>query len=115
MRKERSCSGGMFEFPPSSPNLPRRNKDAKSSGGMGSSTRGRYLHGNLAQLIDLTIFHIPGLDVKVSTINIIIRSFSQHVSYQYLYVDPPHQCIFSNFGGFLWLCTKERDESFAFR
>lgn len=62
MKKERSCSGGMFEFPPTSPNASRRNKDSKQTT---SSTRLRYAHGNIAQLIDLTIFRIPGLDVKV--------------------------------------------------
>ncbi|XP_063234537.1 bridge-like lipid transfer protein family member 1 isoform X2 [Bacillus rossius redtenbacheri] len=63
MKKERSCSGGMFDFPPPSPNMNRRNKDNKY--GFPSSSRLRYLHGTVSQLVDLTIFHIPGLDVKV--------------------------------------------------
>ncbi|CAG2059957.1 unnamed protein product, partial [Timema podura] len=63
MKKERSCSGGIFDFPPSSPNTTRRNKDNKH--GVPPSSRLRYLHGNVAHLVDLTIFHIPGLDVKV--------------------------------------------------
>ncbi|KAK6639579.1 hypothetical protein RUM43_007852 [Polyplax serrata] len=61
MKKERSCSGGMFDFPPSSPNAGRRRNEKQSS----SSNRLRYLQGNAAQLADLTFFHIPGLDVKV--------------------------------------------------
>ena len=64
MRKERSCSGGMFDFPPSSPNTSRRNKDKPH--GASSTTRLRYVHSTVAQLVDLTIFHIPGLDVKVT-------------------------------------------------
>ncbi|XP_069702783.1 bridge-like lipid transfer protein family member 1 isoform X3 [Periplaneta americana] len=63
MKKERSCSGGMFDFPPSSPNMSRRNKEKPH--GASSTTRLRYLHSTVAQLVDLTIFHIPGLDVKV--------------------------------------------------
>ncbi|PNF17349.1 hypothetical protein B7P43_G02988, partial [Cryptotermes secundus] len=63
MKKERSCSGGMFDFPPSSPNMNRRNKEKPH--GTSSTTRLRYLHSTVAQLVDLTIFHIPGLDVKV--------------------------------------------------
>lgn len=62
IKKERSCSGGMFEFPPASPNTSRKNKENKQSS---SSSRLRFLHANVAQLVDLTIFHIPGLDVKV--------------------------------------------------
>lgn len=61
MKKERSCSGGMFEFPPSSPNASRRNKDKQGS----TSNRLRFLQSNAAQLVDITFFHIPGLDVKV--------------------------------------------------
>ncbi|XP_075226335.1 transmembrane protein KIAA1109 homolog tweek [Lycorma delicatula] len=69
MKKERSCSGGMFEFPPSSPNLNRRShKDRHNAS---STTRLRHnlqmqaSAATVAQLVDLTIFHIPGLDVKV--------------------------------------------------
>ncbi|GLG98161.1 Uncharacterized protein GBIM_04764 [Gryllus bimaculatus] len=71
MRKERSCSGGVFEFPPASPNSARRSKDSKHSHAHAhahapaSTSRLRYLHSTVAQLVDLTIFHIPGLDVKV--------------------------------------------------
>jgi hypothetical protein len=65
MKKERSCSGGMFDFPPSSPNMNRRSKEKPH--GASSTTRLRYLHSTVAQLVDLTIFHIPGLDVKVNT------------------------------------------------
>lgn len=61
MKKERSCSGGMFDFPPTSPNTARRNKEKQS----GSSSRLRFAQGNTAQIVDLTFFHIPGLDVKV--------------------------------------------------
>lgn len=61
MKKERSCSGGVFEFPPASPNTSRKNKDKSGT----SSSRLRFLHNVTNQLVDLTIFHIPGLDVKV--------------------------------------------------
>jgi len=68
MKKERSCSGGMFEFPPSSPNLSRKSQKDRHHTST-SSTRLRHLQAanlsTLAQLVDLTIFHIPGLDVKV--------------------------------------------------
>ncbi|XP_046668210.1 transmembrane protein KIAA1109 homolog isoform X3 [Homalodisca vitripennis] len=68
MKKERSCSGGMFEFPPSSPNLSRRSQKDRHHAST-SSNRLRHLQAanmsSLAQLVDLTIFHIPGLDVKV--------------------------------------------------
>lgn len=64
MRNERSCSGGMFDFPPSGPNMSHRSKEKPH--GTSSTTRLRYLHGTVAQLVDLTIFHIPGLDVKVT-------------------------------------------------
>lgn len=70
MKKERSCSGGIFDFPPSSPNLSRRShKDRHNT----STTRLRHNlqmqanAANVAQLVDLTIFHIPGLDVKVGS------------------------------------------------
>lgn len=68
MKKERSCSGGMLEFPPPSPNMSRRaTKENKANT---STTRLRYLTtgtpSSVAQLVDLTVFHIPGLDVKVS-------------------------------------------------
>jgi hypothetical protein len=60
MKKERSVSGAIFDFP-SSPNTSRKHKDKHSS----SSSRARFMPSNMAQLVDLTIFHIPGLDVKV--------------------------------------------------
>lgn len=75
MKKERSCSGGMFDFSPSSPNLSRRSKESKHQMSS-SSTRLRHLQtanaATLAQLVDLTIFHIPGLDVKVCQLIIFI-------------------------------------------
>jgi hypothetical protein len=44
----------------------RRNKEKPH--GATSTTRLRYVHSSVAQLVDLTIFHIPGLDVKVTDI-----------------------------------------------
>ena len=65
IKKERSCSGGMLEFPPPSPNMSRRVKDNNKN--TTSTSRLRHYAGtSVAQLVDLTIFHIPGLDVKVS-------------------------------------------------
>ncbi|KAF6208729.1 hypothetical protein GE061_014468, partial [Apolygus lucorum] len=61
MKKERSCSGGMFEFPPSSPGLSRKTHSRHHS-----STPGNRLRQLQAPLLgDVTVFHIPGLDVKV--------------------------------------------------
>ncbi|XP_046402633.1 transmembrane protein KIAA1109 isoform X3 [Ischnura elegans] len=97
MKKERSVSGGIFDFP-SSPNTSRRGLSGGGSGkqdsgsgkqvgisisgvGMGGgANRLRFLHAGgggggggsstsssatVAHLVDITIFHIPGLDVKV--------------------------------------------------
>ncbi|BES96456.1 Fragile site-associated protein C-terminus [Nesidiocoris tenuis] len=61
MKKERSCSGGMFEFPPPSPSLGRKTHSRHHS-----STPGNRLRQHQAPpLGDVTVFHIPGLDVKV--------------------------------------------------
>lgn len=62
MRKDRSSSAGLLEFPvpTGSPDLTRRNKE-KHGGQSGSRIR-NVPH---ATLVDLTIFHIPGMDVKL--------------------------------------------------
>nr|XP_018906485.1 PREDICTED: uncharacterized protein KIAA1109 isoform X3 [Bemisia tabaci] len=66
MKKERSCSGGMFEFPPGSPNMSRRsNKENSRSANTSSSRLRTHLSAAPVNLLDVTIFHIPGLDVKV--------------------------------------------------
>ena len=62
MRKDRSCSAGLLEFPPtSSPDPTRRNKDKL----LGQSSASRLRSTPHATLVDLTIFHIPGMDVKL--------------------------------------------------
>lgn len=62
MRKDRSCSAGLLEFPSSSsPDATRRNKEKLTSQSSSSKLRSMP-HGNL---IDLTIFHIPGMEVKL--------------------------------------------------
>lgn len=63
MRKDRSCSAGLLEFPaPSgSPDTSRRNKEKTT--GLTNPTRLRNTPH--APLVDLTIFHIPGMDVKL--------------------------------------------------
>ncbi|KAK9502019.1 hypothetical protein O3M35_012630 [Rhynocoris fuscipes] len=61
MKKERSCSGGMFEFPPSSPSLSRKTHSRHHS----STPSNRLRQLQQATLGDVTVFHIPGLDVKV--------------------------------------------------
>lgn len=63
MRKDRSCSAGLLEFPSSSssPDAIRKNKEKFPSQGSSSKLRSTP-HG---PLVDLTIFHIPGLDVKL--------------------------------------------------
>ncbi|XP_050533025.1 transmembrane protein KIAA1109 homolog isoform X6 [Daktulosphaira vitifoliae] len=68
MKKERSCSGGVFEYTPGSPNLPRRSYKDKLGANSTSSSRLRHhqtVTNTLSQLSELTIFHIPGLDFKV--------------------------------------------------
>nr|XP_033335326.1 transmembrane protein KIAA1109 homolog isoform X11 [Megalopta genalis] len=65
MKKERSCSGGTFEFQPSSPSSSRKHLSSKEKSSTTSTSRLRYLQHPNVPLVDLTIFHIPGLDVKV--------------------------------------------------
>ncbi|XP_076663219.1 transmembrane protein KIAA1109 homolog tweek isoform X13 [Andrena cerasifolii] len=65
MKKERSCSGGTFEFQPSSPSSSRKHLSSKEKSSTASTSRLRYLQHANVPLVDLTIFHIPGLDVKV--------------------------------------------------
>jgi hypothetical protein len=71
MKKERSCSGGTFEFQPSSPCSGRKNISSKEKSTT-SSSRLRYIHHANVPLVDLTIFHIPGLDVKVSKFSFLL-------------------------------------------
>lgn len=67
MKKERSCSGGTFDFQPGSPSSSRKHLNNKEKSSATSTSRLRYLHTSVP-LVDLTIFHIPGLDVKVTFI-----------------------------------------------
>lgn len=67
MKKERSCSGGTFEFQPSSPSSSRKHLSSKEKSSTTSTSRLRYLQHANVPLVDLTIFHIPGLDVKVKS------------------------------------------------
>nr|XP_022901618.1 uncharacterized protein KIAA1109 isoform X2 [Onthophagus taurus] len=64
MRKDRSCSAGLLEFPTTSgsPDTSRKNKEKLS--GQTSSARLRNVP-HTTTLVDLTIFHIPGMDVKL--------------------------------------------------
>ncbi|KAL0113128.1 hypothetical protein PUN28_012379 [Cardiocondyla obscurior] len=64
MKKERSCSGGTFEFQPGSPSSSRKHLNSKEKPSTTSTSRLKYLQ-HTVPLVDLTIFHIPGLDVKV--------------------------------------------------
>lgn len=64
MKKDRSSSGGTLEFP-TSPYVSRRSHKEKQP----SYSRLR-LNPNAAmsaQIVELTTFHIPGLDVKVGS------------------------------------------------
>ncbi|KAG7214078.1 hypothetical protein KM043_001440 [Ampulex compressa] len=65
MKKERSCSGGTFEFQPTSPSSSRKHLSSKERSSTTSTSRLRYLQHANVPLVNLTIFHIPGLDVKV--------------------------------------------------
>ncbi|XP_024891805.1 uncharacterized protein KIAA1109-like isoform X13 [Temnothorax curvispinosus] len=65
MKKERSCSGGTFEFQPGSPSSSRKHLNSKEKPSTTSTSRLKYLQHASVPLVDLTIFHIPGLDVKV--------------------------------------------------
>ncbi|XP_017781272.1 PREDICTED: uncharacterized protein KIAA1109 isoform X3 [Nicrophorus vespilloides] len=66
MRKDRSCSSaGLLDFTPTSTGSPdpsRRNKDSKF---MGQTSSTRLRNTPHVTLVDLTIFHIPGMDVKL--------------------------------------------------
>lgn len=70
MRKDRSCSAGLLEFSTSSsPDSVRKNKSKskerkkeKLPSSHGSSSK---LRSTPHALLDLTVFHIPGMDVKV--------------------------------------------------
>lgn len=61
MRKDRSSSAGLLEFPApiGSPDPTRKNKHPTQS------TTSRLRQAPHATLVDLTIFHIPGMDVKL--------------------------------------------------
>uniref|UniRef100_A0A6P7G1L5 Transmembrane protein KIAA1109 homolog isoform X3 n=1 Tax=Diabrotica virgifera virgifera TaxID=50390 RepID=A0A6P7G1L5_DIAVI len=63
MRKDRSCSAGLLEFPTtsSSPDAIRKNKEKLTSQSSSSKLRGT----THASVSDITIFHIPGMDVKI--------------------------------------------------
>lgn len=80
MKKERSCSGGTFEFQPGSPSSSRKHLNSKEKPSTTSTSRLKYLQHASVPLVDLTIFHIPGLDVKVNFnifyLSIIISLFS---------------------------------------
>ncbi|XP_034943286.1 transmembrane protein KIAA1109 homolog isoform X1 [Chelonus insularis] len=66
MKKERSCSGGNFDFQPSSPSSSKKHLGSKEKSATASTSRLRYMQQHPSvPLVDLTIFHIPGLDVKV--------------------------------------------------
>lgn len=62
-KKDRSSSGGAFEFP-SSPSVSRRSHKEKQSGNY-SRLRLNPNTVTTAHISELTVFHIPGLDVKV--------------------------------------------------
>ncbi|KAF5303327.1 hypothetical protein FQA39_LY10066 [Lamprigera yunnana] len=62
MRKDRSCSTGLLEFPvTNSPDPTRRNKEKVTV----TTSSSRLRNNPHASLVDLTIFHIPGMDVKL--------------------------------------------------
>ena len=92
MKKERSCSGGMLEFPPPSPNMSRRaTKETKANT---STTRLRYLTtgttSSVSQLVDLTVFHIPGLDVKVNIVHSLLLVLIVTVFILFLFTQQVH-------------------------
>ncbi|CAH1110220.1 unnamed protein product [Psylliodes chrysocephalus] len=61
MRKDRSCSAGLLEFPTTaSPDAIRKNKEKIS--GQYSASKLKNTHTSIS---DITIFHIPGMDVKI--------------------------------------------------
>ncbi|XP_031358006.1 transmembrane protein KIAA1109 isoform X3 [Photinus pyralis] len=62
MRKDRSCSTGLLEFSVSnSPDPSRRNKEKLTT----TTSSSRLRTNPHASLVDLTIFHVPGMDVKL--------------------------------------------------
>lgn len=68
MRKERSSSAGLLEFPAGSPDTSRRHH---AKGGV---PRHRQQHATIA---DLTVFHIPGMDVKLSYVSKVVPEESE--------------------------------------
>lgn len=80
MRKDRSSSAGLLEFPvPGSPDLSRKNKDKINT----QASASRLRNVQHATLVDLTIFHIPGMDVKLhyqSKVNL-FKNFSSSAIY----------------------------------
>ncbi|GBP70037.1 Uncharacterized protein KIAA1109 [Eumeta japonica] len=59
MRKERSASGGLSELPLSQTNAPPSPSSSRRAGPKQSHPRSHH------PLLDLTVFHVPGLNVKV--------------------------------------------------
>lgn len=86
MKKERSCSGGTFEFQPSSPSSSRKHLSSKEKSSTASTSRLRYLQHTNVPLVDLTIFHIPGLDVKVKIFTDIAHILILYIYYIYIYL-----------------------------
>lgn len=86
MKKERSCSGGTFEFQPGSPSSSRKHLNSKEKPST-STSRLKYLQHTSVPLVDLTIFHIPGLDVKVkyNILSIIIYFLSIDIKKKLFY------------------------------
>lgn len=73
MRKDRSCSAaGLLEYSSSSsPDAVRKHKEKLTSQSSSSKLRSNP-HNTL---VDLTIFHIPGMDVKLQYQSKVCREF----------------------------------------
>lgn len=98
MRKDRSCSAGLLEFPPtnSSPDATRRNKDKYH----GQSSSGKLRSTPHGSLVDLTIFHIPGMIIdslnfilNIDQLDIFVLGMDVKLHYQskVVSVDTPDQ------------------------
>ncbi|KAK5638052.1 hypothetical protein RI129_012347 [Pyrocoelia pectoralis] len=75
MRKDRSCSTGLLEFSVSnSPDPSRRNKEKLAA----TTSNSRLRTNPHTSLVDLTIFHIPGMDVKLHYQSKVINDVEQN-------------------------------------
>ncbi|KAK9874269.1 hypothetical protein WA026_002622 [Henosepilachna vigintioctopunctata] len=106
MKKDRSSSAGLLDFQlnSGSPDTSRKNKDK----GIGQFVGARLRNNPHPSLVDLTIFHIPGLDVKLHYISKVVSESEDHpeTSSQ----NPDLEKAFNNTRSFSTSFTDESEE-----